>query len=175
MTITDFLAVVSLTVGVGAIALAFVFYRWTDTALNQIRGAADSIKASNEKLEKLFDKMFSTTFAAMNDANAAIRENFLQRAVNNEDLLRAVSDALKKGGIVKEENAPTVSREVVSDVAKAVIGATGSTDGHFGFAGIYGGPVGGSYPRAREILDSLKREGFMRVDGHTGSHEDETK
>ena len=121
MSIADFLAVVSLVVGVGAIALAFVFYRWTDTASRETRDAAKAMEASIEKLEAMFDKMYATTFAALNETHKDVMNHVLHTTVDNEELVQKVSEAIQKTDPAKDEEVAQVSREVVSDVAQSMM------------------------------------------------------
>lgn len=66
--IISFIAsIASLILAVGAIWLSVVFFRMSDAASKATTEAAKDIAASVERLEKLFDKLYSDTFSMMRD------------------------------------------------------------------------------------------------------------
>lgn len=119
------LSVVSLVVGIGAIIQGFVFYRWSEEASRKTRESAQSIEASINKIEVLFNTMYSTTFAALNEANTAIREHAFQKTVDNEELRKKVSEMIYHLGI--KEDADRLSRELLSGITRSVVETMPST------------------------------------------------
>lgn len=68
-------SVASLILSVGAIALSIVFFRMSNEASRVTTEAARGIAASVERLEKLFDKLYSDTFSMMRDTVSDMRKH----------------------------------------------------------------------------------------------------
>jgi exonuclease VII large subunit len=68
-------SIASLILAVGAIWLSVVFYRMSDAASKSTTEAAKDIAASVERLEKLFDKLYSDTFSMMRDTVTDMRRH----------------------------------------------------------------------------------------------------
>jgi DNA-binding MarR family transcriptional regulator len=68
-------SIASLIVGVGAIALSVVFFQLSSKAVNATTEAARDIGSSVARLEKLFDRMYSDTFAMMREAVSEIQKH----------------------------------------------------------------------------------------------------
>ncbi|MHB9072337.1 MAG: hypothetical protein ACYC6G_02305 [Desulfobaccales bacterium] len=65
----------SLILAVGAIWLSITFYKMSSAASNATTEAAKGIGASVERLEKLFDKLYSDTFSMMRDTVSDMRKH----------------------------------------------------------------------------------------------------
>src|SRR5271157_3653026 len=68
-------SIASLLLAVVAIWLSIVFYRLSSEASKSTTEAAKGIAASVERLEKLFDKLYSDTFSMMRDTVADMRKH----------------------------------------------------------------------------------------------------
>ncbi|WP_006786881.1 hypothetical protein [Thiorhodospira sibirica] len=79
MTVMDLVSLIasiaSLIVAVGAIWLSIVFYKMSSNASNAKNEAAKGIDASVQRLEKLFDKLYSDTFSMMKDTVSDMRRH----------------------------------------------------------------------------------------------------
>ncbi len=79
LTLMDALTIISsvasLILAIAAITLSIVFYRMTMAASNATTEAAKGIGASVERLEKLFDKLYSDTFSMMRDTVSDMRKH----------------------------------------------------------------------------------------------------
>jgi hypothetical protein len=67
--------VASLILSIGAIWLSIVFYRLSNEASKTTTEASKGIGASVERLEKLFDKLYSDTFSMMRDTVTDMRKH----------------------------------------------------------------------------------------------------
>jgi hypothetical protein len=68
-------SVASLILAIGAIWLSVVFYKMSVSASNSTTEAAKDIASSVERLEKLFDKLYSDTFSMMRDTVSDMRKH----------------------------------------------------------------------------------------------------
>ena len=66
---------VSLFLGIFAIALSLVLYRWSTEANERSQEAARNIESSVKRLEQLFDKLYSDTFSMVKDTYTDIRQH----------------------------------------------------------------------------------------------------
>lgn len=66
---------VSIALAIFAIWQASTFYRWSDAASKSARDSARDIRASVERIEKLFDTFYSDTFGLMKDTYADFRKH----------------------------------------------------------------------------------------------------
>ena len=80
-------SIASLILAVGAIWLSIVFFRMSNEASKATTEAAKGIAASVERLEKLFDKLYSDTFSMMRDTVSDMRKHMWP-----EDGLRATEN-----------------------------------------------------------------------------------
>jgi uncharacterized membrane protein len=87
-------SVASLILAVGAIWLSVVFYRMSTAASNATTQAAGGIAASVERLEKLFDKLYSDTFSMMRDTVSEIRKHMWPAEASEQE--KVVEEAEKK-------------------------------------------------------------------------------
>jgi hypothetical protein len=68
-------SIVSVVLAVFAIWQASTFYRWSDTASKEASDSARDIRASVERIEKLFDTFYADTFGLMKDTYADFRKH----------------------------------------------------------------------------------------------------
>lgn len=90
ITVIGFIATIaSLILAIGAIWLSFVFYRMSNEASKETTKAAKDIQASVERLEKIFDKLYSDTFSMMRDTVTDMRQHIWKKphAGNSDDII----------------------------------------------------------------------------------------
>ncbi|MBE7565368.1 hypothetical protein HER14_02820 [Acidithiobacillus thiooxidans] len=105
--IISFIAsIASLILAIGAILLSVVFFKMSDAASKATTEAAKGIAASVERLENLFDKLYTDTFSMMRDTVTDMRKHIW----NNPHT----------GNIEKDEISPTVKAEIESRVKAAL-------------------------------------------------------
>ena len=86
-------SIASLILAVGAIWLSIVFYKMSNEAAKETGEAAKGISASVERLEKLFDKLYSDTFSMMRDTVTDMRKHIWN---NPETTKSEISEELRK-------------------------------------------------------------------------------
>ncbi len=79
-------SIASLILAIGAIWLSFVFYKMSDEASKATTQAASDIDSSVQKLEKLFDKLYSDTFSMMKDTVSDMRKHIWNGDENSGDI-----------------------------------------------------------------------------------------
>jgi hypothetical protein len=90
-------SVASLILAVGAIWLSVVFYRMSIAASTATTQAAVGIASSVERLEKIFDKLYSDTFSMMRDTVSDMRKHIWPVPVEeNAEQERVIEEAEKK-------------------------------------------------------------------------------
>lgn len=112
MTAMDLISLIasiaSLIVAVGAIWLSIVFYKMSSNASNATNEAAKGIDASVQRLEKLFDKLYSDTFSMMKDTVTDMRKHIWNKPPEEtgelSDLIKQeiesqVSSVLENSGV----------------------------------------------------------------------------
>lgn len=67
--------VVTAVLGIGAVWLSVVFYRWSTEAQKEAVKASTDISAAVDRLEKLFDKLHAETFTLMKEIVTDMRTN----------------------------------------------------------------------------------------------------
>ncbi|MDS4025786.1 MAG: hypothetical protein RKO25_02155 [Candidatus Contendobacter sp.] len=109
-------SIASLILAVGAIWLSIVFYRLSSQASQATTEAAKGIDASVQRLEKLFDKLYSDTFSMMRDTVTDMRKHIwskpeadkseispeMKREIQAQ-VMSALDDKSVQGGENKEE------------------------------------------------------------------------
>ena len=105
ITIIGFIATIaSLVLAVGAIWLSFVFYKMSNEASKETTKAAKDIQASVERLEKIFDKLYSDTFSMMRDTVTDMRQHIWKKPhagssediVNNEEKINNLKNSISQ-------------------------------------------------------------------------------
>lgn len=105
ITVIGFIATIaSLVLAVGAIWLSFVFYRMSNEASKETTKAAKDIQASVERLEKIFDKLYSDTFSMMRDTVTDMRQHIWKKPhtgssddiVNNEEKINNLKNSISE-------------------------------------------------------------------------------
>lgn len=86
ITIVGFIATIaSLVLAIGAIWLSFVFYKMSNDASKETTKAAKDIQSSVERLEKIFDKLYSDTFSMMKDTVTDMRHHIWRKPEHVKD------------------------------------------------------------------------------------------
>lgn len=105
-------SIASLILAVGAIWLSIVFFRMSNEASKATTEAAKGIDASVQRLEKLFDKLYSDTFSMMKETVSDMRKHIW----NVED--ESVSSEEERNKILEE--ADRKADEKVSEIKSAL-------------------------------------------------------
>jgi len=101
-------SIASLILAIGAIWLSVVFFKMSDAASKATTEAAKGIGASVDRLENLFDKLYSDTFSMMRDTVSDMRKHIWNKPENTApevsqniraEISRQVSKVLEEGGI----------------------------------------------------------------------------
>lgn len=87
-------SIASLILAIGAIWLSIVFYRMSTDAAKVTNEAAKGIQASVDRLEKLFDKLYSDTFSMMRDTVQDMRKHMWPEDEPEQD--KVAEEAEKK-------------------------------------------------------------------------------
>lgn len=124
-------SIASLILAVGAIWLSVVFFKMSDAASKATTEASKDIAASVERLEKLFDRLYSDTFSMMRDTVTDMRKhiwnnpksdllerNEISDAVKSEIETR-VKAALEAEGIGSKEKQEKVTKQLESVLESA--------------------------------------------------------
>lgn len=103
-------SIASLILAIGAIWLSIVFYKMSTQASNATTEAAKGIAASVERLEKLFDKLYSDTFSMMRDTVSDMRKHMWP--TDERDADKVAEEAEKKADEKVAELKMKMEREV---------------------------------------------------------------
>jgi exonuclease VII large subunit len=87
-------SIASLILAIGAIWLSVVFYKMSMAASSATTEAAKGIASSVERLEKLFDKLYSDTFSMMRDTVSDMRKHIWPAEDTEPD--KTIEEAEKK-------------------------------------------------------------------------------
>ena len=86
-------AVVSVVLGAFAIWLSIVFYRMSVESSNRIQESSKDLSSSVDKLEKLFEHLYSDTFSMMRDTYSDMRRHVWPEAISQESEIVAQIEA----------------------------------------------------------------------------------
>lgn len=101
-------SIASLLLAIGAIWLSIVFFKMSSEASKATTEAAKGIGASVERLENLFDKLYSDTFTMMKDTVSDMRKHIWNKP--------------KEGDGKKEVN-ESIKQEIESQISKVLTDA----------------------------------------------------
>lgn len=121
-TLSVFSGVASLIMGALAIWLSIVFYKMSSESEKRMETSANETKANLEKLEKIFDRMYTDTFGIMKDTVSDMRKITYRTESKfdvSTDIEKQVEDAVAqklKGNeqLSKEEITALVSDLLIS-------------------------------------------------------------
>lgn len=165
-------AVVSVCIGGLAIWLSVTFYKMSSQLSQDAKEASKDIGASVERLEKVFDKLYSDTFSMVKDTMSDMRRHFFREGTAEDDeIAKKVEkkvdeklDVLRKGindkvsALFKRQNALTgdrldsVTNELRGLVDRAI---TGSREAE----------IEAREETAREYILQLLRESASPIEG----------
>jgi hypothetical protein len=109
-TISLISSIASLILAVGAIWLSITFYKMSSAASNATTEAAKGIGASVERLEKLFDKLYSDTFSMMRDTVSDMRKHMWPSDETEPD--KAVEEVEKRADEKINEIKKTIEQQL---------------------------------------------------------------
>lgn len=105
----------SLVLAIVAIWLSFKFFEKSSEASEKTNEASKGISASVERLEKLFDKLYSDTFSVMKDTVSDMRKHlWSDKTVINEDINKIDEIAEKKA----EDKITEIKNEISSELSQ---------------------------------------------------------
>lgn len=78
-------SMVSIIIGIGAVALSVVFYRMSSDAQRASENANKDIQASVSKLDAMFNSMYSDTFSLVRDSYRAMHQSAWEGAEEPDD------------------------------------------------------------------------------------------
>lgn len=116
-TISLIASLASLILAIVAIWLSFKFFEKSSEASEKTIEASKGISASVERLEKLFDKLYSDTFTMMKDTVSDMRNHIWNKGgkqINNED---HVEEELEKKA---QEKVDVLKKELSMDLTKMI-------------------------------------------------------
>lgn len=117
VTVVGFIATIaSLILAVGAIWLSIIFFKMSDAASKETTTAAKDIKASVERLENLFDKLYSDTFSMMKDTVSDMRQHIWKKPSTNNTSELSIDES--KVNEIKD----SVSQEIIKIVEEKLKG-----------------------------------------------------
>lgn len=105
ITIIGFVATIaSLVLAIGAIWLSVIFYKMSNEASKETTKAAKDIQASVERLEKIFDKLYSDTFSMMKDTVTDMRQHIWKKPhvespddiINNKEKINELKNSITR-------------------------------------------------------------------------------
>ena len=89
-------SIASLILAIGAIWLSIVFFRMSNEASKATTEAAKGIDASVQRLEKLFDKLYSDTFSMMKDTVTDMRKHIWNKPeLENKEVSEELREEIK--------------------------------------------------------------------------------
>ena len=94
-TILLIAAIASLVLAIVAIGIAIVFYRFSNDASKSISTASEQIRANVDRLEKLFDKLYSDTFSIMKDTVTDMRHHIWKVPDEKTEKKDEIDDKIK--------------------------------------------------------------------------------
>ena len=121
-------SIVSLLIGGFAIWLSVTFYKWSNKVSEDTREAAKGISASVDRLEVLFDRLYSDTFGMMKDTVSDMRKHIWSDGSNGIE----VSDAIEEK---TNEKLVEVKQEIKSELEK-ILTRVGQTEGKVNSIGV---------------------------------------
>lgn len=105
-------SIVAIGIAIVAIWLSVVFYRMTSQLSESTRESAKGIGASVERLEKLFDTLYSDTFSMMRDTVSDMRKHIWPEKTSTED---TIAEETEKRADKKVE---ALRKDIDSEVAQ---------------------------------------------------------
>jgi uncharacterized protein with von Willebrand factor type A (vWA) domain len=105
-------SLVAVGIGILAIWLSVVFYKISSQLSESTKEAAKGIGASVDRLEKVFDRLYSDTFSMMRDTVSDMRKHIWPEGTKADD--KIAEETEKKA----DKKVEALKREIDSEVAK---------------------------------------------------------
>lgn len=105
-------SLVSVIIGIIAIGLSIVFYKMSSEISENTKEAAKGIGSSVERLEKIFDKLYSDTFSMMRDTVTDMRKHIWPEEAKADDNIS--EEAQKKA----DEKVSIIKNDIDGEIAK---------------------------------------------------------
>ncbi|MBN3044725.1 hypothetical protein AB6D30_10510 [Pectobacterium brasiliense] len=80
------LSIVSLIISGGAVWLSLKFYQMSDEAAKEAKTSSDKIQSNTDKLEGLFNKLYTDTFSMMKETVSDMRKHIYRRPEDNDSI-----------------------------------------------------------------------------------------
>lgn len=109
-------SIASLILAVGAIWLSIVFFRMSNDAAKDTTAAAKEIQSSVERLENLFDKLYTDTFSMMRETVTDMRHHIWKKPLTgsvDDNEQKAKLDELKNN--IKNELIAIMDEKITKD------------------------------------------------------------
>ena len=117
-TVSLIAAVASLVLAIVAISLSIVFYRMSSQLSESAKDAAKDIGASVQKLEKLFDKLYTDTFSIMKDTVTDMRKHIWPTESSSEKREKQMDREAEMKADQKVEALKAQVQENIEDLLK---------------------------------------------------------
>jgi len=114
-------SIVSVTIGAFAIWLSVKFYQMSNKMADETKDASRMINSSVNRLEVLFDRLYSDTFSIMKDTVSDMRKHIWPNKNIEED------STLKEIEEKSDEKIATLKKDLTADI-KSIIDKIGKTD-----------------------------------------------
>jgi len=105
-------SLVAIGIGILAIWLSVVFYKMSTQLSESTKESAKGIGTSVDRLEKVFDRLYSDTFSMMKDTVSDMRKHIWPEGTKSDDTI--VDEAEKKA----DEKVDALKNEINSEVAR---------------------------------------------------------
>jgi len=106
--------IISVCIGLLAIWLSVFFYRMSSQLSESAKEAAKGIGASVDRLEKLFDKLYSDTFSMMKDTVSDMRKHIWPEGTKSDDAI--AEEAEKKA----DEKVSILKKNIGAEITKVL-------------------------------------------------------
>lgn len=117
-----FSGIASLVMGGLAIWLSITFYKMSDTSSKEIKSSSDKIDNNVQKLEKMFDTMYSDTFGMVKDTVSHMRQQ-VDRSSTGVDVSKELESRINKAISESLQEVPSdnLSKDEVKDLVLSLL------------------------------------------------------
>jgi len=114
---------ISIVLAIVAIALSIVFYRMSDKNAKEAERSSNNIKNSVEKLEILFEKLYSGTFNIVQETVSDMRKHVYSRGVEKDEISKEIEEKTTQAitDVVNEIKSNQKSEEELKELIHSVI------------------------------------------------------
>lgn len=128
--ISLFSGVASLVMGGLAIWLSVTFFKMSDNASKEIKSSSDNINTNVEKLEKMFDTMYSDTFGMVKDSVSHMRQQVDRISSADNELSEEINVRIEEV-IAKELNSvqtESMSKKEIKELFTELLNTSKQTE-----------------------------------------------